>query len=178
MASKVSRQAVPTLSKDRHLTIYSHWEKRQRGQWCSKEKGIFDQQHFGWWSSYERYMSCRRDMGNNNSFWNSFKHQNINRHMKHCNNTLPRGRIYWNIAKGTTDPRVEFIFPKKPTGSYHKFKHKFWSNFIFKISIKHFLQNLNQTSYKAIKHHHAINNTIKHPYTSCTSNIIQGHQVY
>ena len=32
-----------------------------------------------------------------------------------------------NIAKGTTDPRVEFILPK----SYRKFKRKSWSNFIF-----------------------------------------------
>ena len=38
-----------------------------------------------------------------------------------------------NIAKGTTDPRVEFILPK----SYCKFKHKSWSNFIFRISTKH-----------------------------------------
>ena len=30
--------------------------------------------------------------------------------------------------------------------SYHKFKHKSWSNFKFKISIKHYLQNLNQIS--------------------------------
>ena len=30
--------------------------------------------------------------------------------------------------------------------SYHKFKHKSWSNFIFRISTKHQLQNLNQTS--------------------------------
>ena len=29
-----------------------------------------------------------------------------------------------NIAKGTTDPRVEFILPKYPNGSYHKLKHK------------------------------------------------------
>ena len=30
--------------------------------------------------------------------------------------------------------------------SYHKFKHNSWSNFIFRISIKHQLQNLNETS--------------------------------
>ena len=30
--------------------------------------------------------------------------------------------------------------------SYHKFKNKFWSNFMFRISTKHQLQNLNQTS--------------------------------
>ena len=30
--------------------------------------------------------------------------------------------------------------------SYHKFKHKSWSNFIFIISTKHQLQNLDQTS--------------------------------
>ena len=38
-----------------------------------------------------------------------------------------------NIAKGTTDPRVEFILPK----SYCKFKHKSWSNFIFRILTQH-----------------------------------------
>ena len=41
-----------------------------------------------------------------------------------------------NIAKGTTDPRVEFIFPK----SYRKFKLKSWSNFIFRILTKHQLE--------------------------------------
>ena len=30
--------------------------------------------------------------------------------------------------------------------SYHKFKYKSWSNFILRISTKHQLQNLNQTS--------------------------------
>ena len=50
-----------------------------------------------------------------------------------------------NIAKGTTDPRVEFILPK----SYRKFKRKSWSNFIFSILTfltKHQLQlqNLDQ----------------------------------
>ena len=30
--------------------------------------------------------------------------------------------------------------------SYHKFKHKSWSNFIFKILTKHQLQNINQAS--------------------------------
>ena len=30
--------------------------------------------------------------------------------------------------------------------SYHKFLHKSWSNFVFRISTKHQLQNLNQTS--------------------------------
>ena len=30
--------------------------------------------------------------------------------------------------------------------SYHKFKHKSWSNFKFRISTKHQLQNLDQTS--------------------------------
>ena len=32
------------------------------------------------------------------------------------------------------------------SSSYHKFKHKYWSNFIFRISTKHQLQNPNQTS--------------------------------
>ena len=30
--------------------------------------------------------------------------------------------------------------------SYHKFKHKSWSNFIFRILTRHQLQNINQTS--------------------------------
>ena len=49
-----------------------------------------------------------------------------------------------NIAKGTTDPRVEFSLPKWLFfwRLYHKLKHQSWSNFIFRISTKH----LNQTS--------------------------------
>ena len=51
---------------------------------------------------------------------------------RQCNNKHERGRkreeikiaayerTWKNIAKGTTDPRVEFILPK----SYRKFKHK------------------------------------------------------
>ena len=133
MASKVSRQAVPTLSKDRHLTIYSHWEAPKRPVML-KRKRDFWPTTFGWWSSYERYMSCRRDMGNNNSFWNSFKHQNINRHMKHCNNTLPRGRIYWNIAKGTTEGWVHL---SKVTSWSRIYKSK--SNFIQTCTMLHYL---------------------------------------
>ena len=45
-------------------------------------------------------------------------------------------QIYNNIAKGTTDPRVEFILPK----SYCKFKHESWSNFIFRIFTQHQLE--------------------------------------
>ena len=41
-----------------------------------------------------------------------------------------------NIAKGTTDPRVEFILPK----SVCKFKHKSRSNFIFRILTQHQLE--------------------------------------
>ena len=41
-----------------------------------------------------------------------------------------------NIAKGTTDPRVEFILPKL----YRKFKHKSWSKFIFRILTQHQLE--------------------------------------
>ena len=47
-----------------------------------------------------------------------------------------------NVAKSTTEPRVECLFLR----SHHKFLHKSWSNFIFRISSKHQLQNLNQTS--------------------------------
>ena len=54
--------------------------------------------------------------------------------------------VILNIAKGTTDPGIEFILPIQSNflGSYHKFKHKSWSNFIFRISTKH--QLLNQAS--------------------------------
>ena len=41
-----------------------------------------------------------------------------------------------NIAKGTTDPRVQFIL---------KVLTQSWSNFIFRISNRYQLQNLNQT---------------------------------
>ena len=57
-----------------------------------------------------------------------------------------RRGIRENIAKGATDPRVEFRLPKWPVGSYHKFSHRSWSYFIFRISTKHLLQNLNQIS--------------------------------
>ena len=49
-----------------------------------------------------------------------------------------------SIAKGTTDPRVEY--QSNLFRSYQKFKHKSWSNMFFRISTKHQLQNLNQTS--------------------------------
>ena len=43
---------------------------------------------------------------------------------------LPDKRIRINIAKGTTDPRVDFR---------SKVPHKSWSNFNFGILIKHYL---------------------------------------
>ena len=52
---------------------------------------------------------------------------------------LKRTSWYENIAKGTTDPRVEFILPNFQSNflrSYHKFKHK---------SLSH-LQNLSKAS--------------------------------
>jgi len=51
-----------------------------------------------------------------------------------------------NIAKGTTDPRLECSCQSNFFRSYSKVLHKFWSNFIFRISIKHQPQNLKQTS--------------------------------
>ena len=43
-----------------------------------------------------------------------------------------------NIAKGTTDPRVEFILPKlNYLRIYHKFKHKSWSHYWYDINIKY-----------------------------------------
>ena len=50
--------------------------------------------------------------------------------------TSSRLTVLLNIAKGTTHPRVQFILPK----SYRKFKHKSWSNFIFRILTKHQLE--------------------------------------
>ena len=54
-------------------------------------------------------------------------------------------RTSLNIGKDTTDPRVEFCYHNFFT-THHKFCQKSWSNFIFRISTKHLLQNLNQTS--------------------------------
>ena len=52
------------------------------------------------------------------------------------NPSLPSKKYIAN-SKGTTDPMIEFSLSKKPNGSYHKFKHKSWSNFFFIISTKH-----------------------------------------
>ena len=52
----------------------------------------------------------------------------------HCPMLLSYQLESENIAKGTTDPGVEW------------FLHKYWSIFILRISTIHQLQNLNQTS--------------------------------
>ena len=54
--------------------------------------------------------------------------------------------------------------------SYHKFKHKSWSNFIFRISIKHQLQNFNQTSASRLN--------LKFTISSRISTKIQLHNLY
>jgi len=51
-----------------------------------------------------------------------------------------------NIAKGTTDPRLECSCQSNFFRSYSEVLHKFWSNFIFRILTKHQPQNLKQTS--------------------------------
>ena len=48
-----------------------------------------------------------------------------------------------NIAKGTTDPRVEFILPKSPLEVISQVQTQILIKFIFKISTKH--QLLSQT---------------------------------
>ena len=54
--------------------------------------------------------------------------------------------------------------------SYHKFKHKSWSNFIFRISTKHQLQNFNQTSASRLN--------LKFTILSRISTKIQLHNLY
>ena len=53
----------------------------------------------------------------------------------------------WNIAEGTTDPRVEFILPKLPLKVISQVQTQIITHFIFRISTKHQLkiQNLGQT---------------------------------
>ena len=53
---------------------------------------------------------------------------------------LKSDRVNQNIAKGTTDPRIEFILTKWLLKSYHEFKHLSWSHFIIRISTKHQLK--------------------------------------
>ena len=54
--------------------------------------------------------------------------------------------------------------------SYHEFKHKSWSNFIFRISTKHELQNFNQTSASQLN--------LKFTILSRISTKIQLHNLY
>ena len=53
------------------------------------------------------------------------------------NETLPKAQRTWGLSSA---------YQSNMFRSYHKFKHKSWSNFIFIISSKWQLQNLNQTS--------------------------------
>ena len=53
---------------------------------------------------------------------------------------------FQNIAKGTTDRGLSSVYQSNLFRSFHKFSHKSWSNFIFRISTNHQLQNLDQTS--------------------------------
>ena len=51
------------------------------------------------------------------------------------------------LTKGKTLPKAQRTWRLSSAyQSSNKFKHKSWSNFIFRISTKHQLQNLNQTS--------------------------------
>ena len=51
------------------------------------------------------------------------------------------------LTKGKTLPKAQQTWRLSSAyQSSNKFKHKSWSNFIFRISTKHQLQNLNQTS--------------------------------
>ena len=84
-------------------------------------------QNLSWWSRFKR-ISIRQ-----NQAWQKRK-QNTDKSI--TNKDTNKRRIIVNIAKGTTDPRVEFILPK----SYCKFKHKSWSNFIFRILTRHQLE--------------------------------------
>ena len=54
--------------------------------------------------------------------------------------------------------------------SYHEFKHKSWSNFIFRISTEHQLQNLNKTSASRLN--------LKFKILSRISTKIQLHNLY
>ena len=50
------------------------------------------------------------------------------------------------LTKAKRPKRLSSVYKSRLVKSYHKFKHKSWSNFIFRISTKHQLQSLNQRS--------------------------------
>ena len=52
----------------------------------------------------------------------------------------------WNCKGGCKAKTLPKAQRTRGLSSFHKFKHKSWSNFIFRISTRHQLQNLNQTS--------------------------------
>ena len=118
-----------------------------------------------WWCGWTYcciYLEANGDAWWRNVLWSKilFRSRTISHHSVMRFNIGKRTDVKWeneihklyklykqlkiaNITKSTTDPRVEFSLPN---WSYHKFKHKSWSNFNFRISIKHWHQNLKQTS--------------------------------
>ena len=56
------------------------------------------------------------------------------------------GKYYFKHCQRQNEPKGWVHLSKATYWFTHKFKHRSWSNFIFKISTKHLLKNLNQTS--------------------------------
>ena len=54
--------------------------------------------------------------------------------------------IMQTLPKAQRTRGVSSVYQSNLFRSYHQLLHKSWSNFIFRISTKHQLQNLNQTS--------------------------------
>ena len=78
--------------------------------------------------------------------------------------------VLQNIAKGTTDPRVEFSFPKSLVEAISQVQEKILIKTIFKILTKHQLQNFNQTSASRLN--------LKFTILSRISTKIQLHNLY
>ena len=70
----------------------------------------------------------------------------------HFFNIVQEGRVgegqthFWILPKAQRTQGLSSAYQSNLFRSNHKFKHKSWSTFIFRISTKHQLQNLNQTS--------------------------------
>ena len=72
------------------------------------------------WSSFNDHQNCGLDGGKRLVGGKKLLNHKQGNSIKNC--------------QGTTDPRVEFSLPNQLIISYHKFKDKSWSNFIFRIS--------------------------------------------
>ena len=59
---------------------------------------------------------------------------------------IARHSTTWTTFEWKTLPKAQRTRGLSSAYQSHKFLHKSWSNFIFKILTKHHLQNLNQTS--------------------------------